>query len=61
MITASALALSESLTQEETQEGLLYPRLERIREVSVRVAAGVVVQAQKEGLDTIESLRRLGE
>lgn len=61
MITASALALSESLTQEETQEGLLYPRLERIREVSVRVAAGVVVQAQKEGLDTIESLRGLGE
>ncbi|KAK8858846.1 hypothetical protein IAR55_003076 [Kwoniella newhampshirensis] len=59
MITASAIALSEALTQEEKKMGLLYPRLERIREVSANVAAGVVKAAQDEGVDTNEELRGL--
>lgn len=61
MITASAIALSEALTPEEKQKGLLYPRLERIRVVSARVAAGVVKKAQEDGVDTNEKLRGLGE
>lgn len=61
MITASAIALSEALTPEEKQKGLLYPRLERIRAVSARVAAGVVKQAQEDGVDTNEKLRGLGK
>ncbi|KIR70495.1 malate dehydrogenase (oxaloacetate-decarboxylating)(NADP+) [Cryptococcus deuterogattii CA1014] len=59
MITASAIALSEALTPEEKQKGLLYPRLERIRAVSARVAAGVVKKAQEDGVDTNEKLRGL--
>ncbi|OCF40293.1 malate dehydrogenase (oxaloacetate-decarboxylating)(NADP+) [Kwoniella heveanensis CBS 569] len=59
MITASAIALSEALTEEEKAAGLLYPRLNRIREVSAEVAAGVVKKAQEEGLDTAEHLRGL--
>jgi malate dehydrogenase (oxaloacetate-decarboxylating)(NADP+) len=61
MITASAIALSEARNGEEVETGLLYPRLERIREVSARVAAGVVKQAQVEGVDTEIRLRGLSE
>ncbi|WVW85002.1 hypothetical protein I302_107038 [Kwoniella bestiolae CBS 10118] len=61
MITASAIALSEALNEEEKKAGLLYPRLDRIREVSARVAAGVVRKAQEEGVDTNEKLRGLDE
>ncbi|KAL7420562.1 hypothetical protein Q5752_004513 [Cryptotrichosporon argae] len=59
MITAAAIALSESLTKDEKAAGLLYPRLERIRDVSAEVAAGVVRQAQKDGVDTAAHLRHL--
>ncbi|WWC71047.1 uncharacterized protein I206_105000 [Kwoniella pini CBS 10737] len=59
MITASAISLSEALNEEEKRAGLLYPRLDRIREVSAKVAAGVVKKAQEEGLDTNERLRGL--
>nr|ODN92478.1 malate dehydrogenase (oxaloacetate-decarboxylating)(NADP+) [Cryptococcus depauperatus CBS 7841] len=59
MITASAISLSEALTPEEKEKGLLYPRLDRIREVSARVAAGVVKKAQEDGVDRNETLRGL--
>jgi malate dehydrogenase (oxaloacetate-decarboxylating)(NADP+) len=61
MITASALGLSESLTKEEKEAGLLYPRLERIREVSASVAARVVKAAQEGQIDTVAKLRGLSE
>jgi malate dehydrogenase (oxaloacetate-decarboxylating)(NADP+) len=61
MITASALGLSESLTNEEKEAGLLYPRLERIREVSASVAARVVKAAQEGQVDTVAKLRGMGE
>jgi malate dehydrogenase (oxaloacetate-decarboxylating)(NADP+) len=60
MITAAALGLSQSLTDEETASGLLYPRLERIREVSASVAARVVKAAQEGQVDTAAELRGLG-
>ncbi|MBW0496105.1 hypothetical protein O181_035820 [Austropuccinia psidii MF-1] len=50
MIEASALALSDAMTDEERQCGLLYPRLNRIREISTMVAMRVIRQAQEEGL-----------
>ena len=59
MITASAIALSESMNDEEKAAGLLYPRLDRIREVSARVSAGVVQKAQEQGVDTVLALRNL--
>ena len=61
MITASAIALSEAINQDEVEAGLLYPRLNRIREVSAAVSAGVVRAAQSERVDTEASLRGLGE
>lgn len=61
MITASAIALSEAFDEEEVAAGLLYPRLDRIREVSAEIAAGVVRAAQKDGVDTEVKLRGLGE
>lgn len=61
MITAAALGLSQSLTAEEKEAGLLYPRLNRIREVSAGVAARVVRAAQKAEVDQNESLRSLSK
>lgn len=61
MITASAISLSEALTPEEKEASLLYPRLNRIRDVSAVVALGVVRAAQKEGLDTATQLRDLDD
>lgn len=49
MIYTSSVALANTLTEEEKAAGLLYPRLQRIREVSTRVAAEVMKEAVKEG------------
>ena len=48
MVHATAATLSVSLNAEEKEAGLLYPAIERIREVSQIVARGVIRQAQKE-------------
>jgi len=61
MITAAAMALSEALNDEEKAAGLMYPRLGRIREVSARVSAGVVRQAQKESVDREERFRSMDD
>ncbi|KAF3940718.1 hypothetical protein ABW19_dt0203407 [Dactylella cylindrospora] len=47
MIYASAESLAASLTPEERADGLLYPRINRIREVSAIVALGVVRAAER--------------
>jgi len=54
MLNKSAIALSESLTEEELKLGLIYPRLNRIREVSLRVAVGVAKTAFEQKVATIE-------
>lgn len=59
MITAGAMWLSEAMTVSEEADELLYPRLGRIREVSARVAAGVVRAAQQAGVDTAVKLRSM--
>jgi len=50
MIYASSMALANSLTAEELHNGDLYPKLTRIRDVSIDVAAAVMRQAIDEGL-----------
>lgn len=45
MIYASGISLSNALTPEEINQGLLYPDLARIRDVSVQVASGVIQAA----------------
>ena len=48
MIEAASLGLANSLTEAEHAQDLIYPRIERIRDISAQIAARVVRQAQKE-------------
>lgn len=61
MIYASAEALSTSMNAEETSAGWLYPGIERIREVSVIVARGVIRAAQASKVDRELALRHLSD
>lgn len=59
MVEQASIALASSLTDEEKAAQLVYPRLNRIRDISARVASAVIRQAQKEGLDANNYLRTL--
>lgn len=48
MVEAASIALSESLTEQEEADELAYPRLERIREISGKIALAVVRKAQEQ-------------
>jgi len=48
MISASAHALADTVTDEELQRGLLFPSIHRLREVAAKVAAAVIRQAAAE-------------
>ena len=61
MIYASAEALSTSLLQSELDQNWLYPDIRRIRDVSVVVCAGVIRQAQKDGVDRELALRNISD
>ena len=59
MVEASALGLADSLTPAERADDLLYPRLERIREISAYIALRVIRQAQKDVRTFTQLLRSL--
>ncbi|KIY66306.1 malic enzyme [Cylindrobasidium torrendii FP15055 ss-10] len=61
MVEAASLGLAESLTPEEREMGLLYPRIERIREISTFIAKQVIRAAQKANVDDSESLRTMSD
>ncbi|TFK22450.1 malate dehydrogenase [Coprinopsis marcescibilis] len=61
MVEASSLGLAKSLTEEERSLDLLYPRVERIREISEHIALQVIRAAQKAGVDRSENLRKLSD
>ena len=48
MVEASALALAKSLTDDERALEMVYPRVERIREISALIATCVIRAAQKD-------------
>lgn len=54
MFTHAAKALADQVTEEELQRGLLYPDINRLREVTARCAAAVAGQVFDEGLTTHE-------
>lgn len=60
-IYEAGASLSTALTQGEIDAGSLYPEIERIREVSVVVARGVIRAAQKEGLDRQLAIREVDD
>lgn len=61
MIYTSATSLSSTLLPDEYASGMLYPSLDRIREVSVTVARDVIHAAQKEKLDREPVLRSMSD
>ncbi|PPR01997.1 hypothetical protein CVT24_011120 [Panaeolus cyanescens] len=61
MVEASSLGLANSLTEEEKALGLLYPRIERIREISAHLAKEVIRAAQKAGVDRSPDLRTMSD
>lgn len=46
MIEQASVALAGSLDKEETKSGLVYPRLDRIRDISAQIAMSVIRAAQ---------------
>ena len=48
MVEASSLGLADSLDEDEHNSELLYPRLDRIREISAYIAMRVIRKAQEE-------------
>ncbi|MGD8425084.1 MAG: oxaloacetate-decarboxylating malate dehydrogenase, partial [Gammaproteobacteria bacterium] len=55
MISATAVALAEEVTQEELDKGMVYPEIGRLRDVSRVVAAAVMRAASDEGVgDSLE-------
>jgi len=49
MFTVSAEALAEELLPEDLADGALYPRLQRLREITTRIAEAVVREALASG------------
>ncbi|KII87777.1 hypothetical protein PLICRDRAFT_42276 [Plicaturopsis crispa FD-325 SS-3] len=61
MVEAASLGLADALTPDERQYDLLYPRIERIREISADIALKVIRAAQKAGVDRSPDLRGLDD
>ncbi|KUI61170.1 NADP-dependent malic enzyme [Cytospora mali] len=53
MIYESAAALAGSLDADEVENGLIYPRIERVRDASVIVAREVMKAARRDGVSTL--------
>lgn len=50
MLYVAALELSAAVTDDLIEEGRVFPPLDRIRQVSLRIAAGVAKEAEAAGL-----------
>lgn len=61
MVYASGASLPDLLTEEEKSTGMLYPSLERIREVSQHVVLKVIRAAQQNDVDRNTSLRKMSD
>jgi malate dehydrogenase (oxaloacetate-decarboxylating)(NADP+) len=53
MVYISAAALADSLNSDELHKGLIYPRIERVRDASLVVAREVMKAARREGVSTL--------
>jgi malate dehydrogenase (oxaloacetate-decarboxylating)(NADP+) len=59
MVEAASIALSSSLNAEESAAELVYPRLERIRQISAKIALAVIRKAQEQKIDEATNLLNL--
>jgi malate dehydrogenase (oxaloacetate-decarboxylating)(NADP+) len=55
MIITAAKTLAALTTEEELQNGQVYPNLEKIREISFEIAVEVAKCAEKEGLNRVSA------
>ncbi|EPS39811.1 hypothetical protein H072_6361 [Dactylellina haptotyla CBS 200.50] len=55
MVYSSAVALANCLNAEEIAAGLIYPRIDRVRDASVAVAREVMKAARREGVSELDS------
>ena len=53
MVYTSAQALSECLNADEVHKGLIYPRIERVRDASLAVAREVMKAARRDGVSEL--------
>jgi len=53
MIYTSAAALAGALNADEIHKGLIYPRIERVREANIIVAREVMKAARRDGVSTL--------
>lgn len=53
MVYTAAAALAGSLNTDEIQHGLIYPRMQRVREASVVVAREVMKSARRDGVSLL--------
>ena len=53
MVYTSASALSGSLNAEEIHKGLIYPRIDRVRDASLVVAREVMKAARRDGVSSL--------
>jgi malate dehydrogenase (oxaloacetate-decarboxylating)(NADP+) len=61
MVEASSLGLANSLNAEEKSLDMLYPRIERIREISAIITTQVIRAAQTADVDRSPNLRKLSD
>ena len=57
MVEASAFGLAHSLVEDEKDEELVYPRIERIRDISAQIAVDVIRAAQEAGVSRHVALK----
>ncbi len=53
MVYISAAALANSLNADEIHKGLIYPRIDRVRDASLVVAREVMKAARRDGVSTL--------
>lgn len=61
MVEAASLGLANALNQDERDLDMLYPRLDRIREISGFIARDVIRAAQKAGVDRSIDLSKMND
>ncbi|EDR13407.1 uncharacterized protein LACBIDRAFT_188199 [Laccaria bicolor S238N-H82] len=61
MVEQAAISLASSLTNEEKDCDLVYPRLTRIRDISAHIALAVIRAAQKDNVDENALFRGLSD
>ncbi|KAF9516602.1 hypothetical protein BS47DRAFT_1371709 [Hydnum rufescens UP504] len=61
MVNASAISLADSVSQDEKADGLIYPRLHRIRDISVEIALGTIRAAQRAGVANAPKLTTMDD